>query len=224
VTESLKRFLNQKTRIRTSTVSIRFYPYRRLKNTIRLDLKGIRIRISDILQDAPLEVLSSLAIILVSKVARIKPSREYVDLYNTFITQPMIQDRIERVRRQRGSKRLLPSKGKNFDLAALFDELNLQYFNNQVEILQLGWSTTKAKKTLGHFDPAHQSITINQRLDNPLVPEYAVKFVLYHEMLHSFLTPEKTPVRRKIHHREFREQERRFQDYKRAKRFISKNF
>jgi predicted metal-dependent hydrolase len=57
-------------------------------------------------------------------------------------------------------------------------------------------------------------------MDHPRVPQFAVEYVLYHEMLHV-----KHPTRRSgcslvSHSREFRAEEKRFAEFDRARRVL----
>ena len=84
----------------------------------------------------------------------------------------------------------------------------------------------RSGRRLGHYDPAHEAIVLSRRLDNPLVPEYVVRYVLYHEMLHVQLgedTPD-TSGRRRIHGPRFRLAEKRYPDSRRALDFIRTHF
>jgi predicted metal-dependent hydrolase len=59
-------------------------------------------------------------------------------------------------------------------------------------------------------------------MDHPAIPRFAVEYVLFHEMLHV-----KHPTRRSgcslvSHSREFREEEKRFAQFKRARRILDR--
>ena len=65
-------------------------------------------------------------------------------------------------------------------------------------------------------------IRINPALDQPFVPSWFVRYVLYHEMLHV-----KHPIRRarcglQSHSAEFWREEQQFRDYARARRFLTR--
>ena len=221
ITKSLEAFLRNSTPLRPREISISFQPYTRLRNTIRIRDHVLQLRLSDGLQDAPHEVLSALAILLACKLVRIPPPAECAVTYRAYIRRPEIRSRAEEIRRQRGRKRMLPAAGNNFDLRELFEGLNREYFDGRLAVRHLGWSTRQARRTLGHYDPAHDAIVINRRLDNPLVPEYVVSSVLHHEMLHAL---QASAPGRRIHDATFRRAEKRFADYRRAQRFIAKHF
>ena len=69
---------------------------------------------------------------------------------------------------------------------------------------------------LGHYDPVHHTITISPVLDSAEVPDYAVRYIVYHEMLHADLGIGKGEGRRIVHGPEFRIREKLFRHYERA--------
>src|SRR6266436_1416046 len=78
------------------------------------------------------------------------------------------------------------------------------------------------RRKFGCYDPGPNQILLNRRMDRPGVPACAVEYVLYHEMLHV-----KHPTRRSgcsmvSHSREFREEEKRFAEFERARRILDR--
>ncbi len=179
------------------------------------------IRISDMLGTAPFEVLEAvLGILLCKFLRRRKGAAAFDRTYREYVASPAVRERMRVVRRRRGTKRLTSPQGRHFDLAPLFAKLNRLYFEDRVRVRHLSWSPRASRRILGHYDPAHETIVVNRRLDHPLVPRHVVEFILYHEMLHAFLGEEDCGSQRRFHHPEFRRAERRFVDYARAKAFI----
>lgn len=105
-------------------------------------------------------------------------------------------------------------------MESLFRKINLEYFDDQVDVSQVGWSLKRSKRMLGHYDPAHRAIIVSLSLDHPLVPQYVVEYVLYHEMLHVIFDDENGNGYRRIHHKGFRDAEKRFSRYAAAQSFI----
>ncbi|MFQ5738944.1 MAG: SprT-like domain-containing protein [Acidobacteriota bacterium] len=200
--------------------SFQFYPYTSLKHTIRVRQGQVFVRVSDILADAPGAVLRSVLAILLFRLFHRTAPEAYRRPYLDYVGRPRIRKEVLRVRSRRGVKRLTSSLGKVFDLKAIFRQLNRDYFDNQVQARHLSWSPRSYRRALGHYDPAHQAIVLNRRLDHPLVPEYVVCFVVYHEMLHAFLGEQTCNGHRRVHHRDFRQAEKSFEDYDRARAFI----
>ncbi len=200
--------------------TLEFYRYTTLRHTLRVRDGVLRVRLSDLLEDAPDEVLESILAILICKLLRRRPPARPQRVYQEYTTTPRITRRARAVRARRGRKQLTAPRGRIFDLRRLYRRLEENYFEDALDVRHLSWSRQKARTNLGHYDPAHRAIVINRRLDHPLVPEYVVEFVLYHEMLHAALGDQCRNGRRHFHHAEFRKAEKQFPDYRRAQRFI----
>jgi hypothetical protein len=93
-----------------------------LSNTIRIRNDKITIRLSDVLEEASFDILSSLIILLGCKLLRIKPPAGYRKNYQTYIQQPEVQQRADLVKKQRGTKKMLPAQGSVFDLDDLYQD------------------------------------------------------------------------------------------------------
>jgi predicted metal-dependent hydrolase len=77
-----------------------------------------------------------------------------------------------------------------------------------------------ARRSLGHYDAAHNTIVVSRVFDRRTTPRCAVEYLVYHEMLHL-----KHPVtvrsgRRCVHSRAFQEDERRFPELAGAKLYL----
>jgi len=111
-------------------------------------------------------------------------------------------------------------QGRHFDLHALFEQLNQQYFSGALERPHIGWSTRNWRRQFGCYDPGPHQIVLNRRMDRPGVPQFVVEYVLFHEMLHV-----KHPTRRSgctllSHSPEFRNEEKRFVQFEVARNFL----
>jgi hypothetical protein len=195
---------------------VTFYPYTGLRSTIHLRKNHVRVRISDLMLEAPPLVLDALAEILVAKLFRKPPSREARECYKAYILKDATVRRIEESLRMRGRKRQRPARGVHYDLDEVFDLLNGRYFSNALTKPRLGWSPVRSKRMLGHYDSAHHSITISRLLDSPKVPRYLVEYLMFHEMLHITYPVERNGHRRVVHSAEFRRAEKQFPHYQQA--------
>jgi len=116
----------------------------------------------------------------------------------------------------------LIAQGKFFDLQQLYQEINTEYFASKLNLWITWFKKPKYRNyrciTYGTYDRTAKLIRINQILDRESVPRYYVRFVIYHEMLH-----EVCPAyidkkgRRMIHTPLFRQKEKEFLDYQKAR-------
>lgn len=197
--------------------NIEYRPFAGLRSTIRLRGNHADVRISDVLEGAPPMVLEALAEILVAQVFRQRPSREARECYLAYVFRPGMRRRIEDSRRRRGSKRLLPPQGRWHDLSEIFQGLNRRIFRGELPHPRLGWSPKRSRTVLGHYDSAHGAIIISPVLDSPSVPRFLVEYLVFHEMLHIRFPVKRRGHRRILHSREFRQAEKEFPQYERAR-------
>ena len=201
---------------------VEFYPYSSLVLTIRRREDVMYVRFSDLLQRAPLAVLEGGAALLLSRVYRRKPPKLIVEPYLEYARSHQTRTRITRMRQGRVRPRHNHPQGQHFDLLRLFDELNKKYFGGELVRPHIGWSTRSWRRQFGCYDPGPNQILLNRRMDRPNVPACAVEYVLFHEMLHV-----KHPTRRSgcslvSHSREFREEEKRFAEFEKARKALDK--
>ena len=195
------------------SIGAKFYPFAGLRSTIAVRNGAVKARVSDVLAEASPLVLEALAEILLARIFRRRPSREARECYLAYTFRSSIRNRIDAARRERGSKRLLPARGRHHDLEEIFHGLNHRFFQDQIFLPRLGWSHHNSRRVLGHYDSGHATIVISRKLDSPSVPRYVVEYVVYHEMLHIRFPVERRGQRRVIHSREFREAEKKFPHY-----------
>ncbi|NLI30274.1 MAG: SprT family zinc-dependent metalloprotease [Nitrospiraceae bacterium] len=124
------------------------------------------------------------------------------------------------IRQKSSGRTMLVSKGRYHDLAELFAEINEQYFNGRIASA-ITWSSREPKygvrrRNLGSYDHRRDLIRISRYLDRRAVPRYFVAYVVYHEMLHADLGVRRKNGRSVVHCREFRDREKRYQDFERA--------
>jgi hypothetical protein len=201
---------------------VQFYPYANLMHTIRIQEDCARVRLSDVLRGAPLVIFEAAAAILLSRIYRRRAPRELLAAYRHYTVAPRTRRRIGALRGARGRRVKLGPKGANFDLAPMFTRLNRLYFGGRLHRPRLGWSGRTWRTQFGCFDPALDQIVMNRWLDRPVVPRFAVEYVLFHEMLHV-----KHPLRAaacgiEAHSRKFRQEEKRYANYERARKFLDR--
>ena len=111
-------------------------------------------------------------------------------------------------------------EGTHFDLRPIFENLNRRYFRGRLR----GYKRPREYFIFGTIQEQDRVIRINRALDQPFVPAWFLRYVLYHEMLHSIVPDEVlSRGRRRVHTEEFNRRERQFPGYRRARRWEEEN-
>ncbi len=203
-------------------LQVRFRRFTSLNTTIRLREGKLFASLSDLLEGAPEAVLRSIAHILLAKLYR-KPIEQACTLrFKRFASSPAVQRQTELIRSTRGSKRYFGPEGRYFHLDEVFDSLNMRFFGGLLGRPNLTWSEHHAKRSLGHYDAAHNTIVVSRVFDRPSSPRYALEYLLYHEMLHLKHPVRMRGVRRCVHSREFKAEEAQFPQLAEAMAFIKR--
>lgn len=135
------------------------------------------------------------------------------------------QPRIRQVRRESDAD--LNPLGRCFDLQALYNGVNANFFGDNIQA-RIGWGRMPPRRRrksirLGVYDHQTREIRIHPALDRPEVPAFFVEFIVFHEMLHQ-LFPSTGRGGRRVHHpRAFRERERTYPHYAAALRWEREN-
>jgi predicted metal-dependent hydrolase len=209
-------------RLRTPSpeLSVEFFAFANINNTIRLRQGKLLVRLSDLLEGAPEAVLRAIAHILLAKMYRKPIEREYSARYRRYVASHEIRRRAHLVRQMRGRKRIKTAQGAMYNLEAVFEDLNSRFFHGLLARPQMTWSRDHARNSLGHYDPAHNAIVVSRVFDHPHVPRCAVEYIVYHEMLHLKHPVKLLGSRRCVHSMEFQTEEKLFPQLEEAKRFL----
>jgi hypothetical protein len=201
-------------------IKVRFRRFTSLNTTIRLREGEILVSLSDLLEGAPETVIRAIAHILLAKLYK-KPIDGAQNLrYKRFASSAAVTRQTELIRHARGSKRFFGPQGRYFHLEEVFDALNMRFFAGLLGRPELTWSEHLAKRSLGHYDAAHNTIVVSRVFDRPSSPRYALEYLLYHEMLHLKHPVRMRGLRRCVHSREFKSEEARFPQLNEALAFI----
>jgi hypothetical protein len=200
--------------------AVRFRRFTSLNTTIRLREGKILVSLSDLLEGAPESVLRAIAHILLAKLYKkpIDPTQNH--RYKRFASSNAVTRQTELIRNARGSKRYFGPDGRYYNLEEVFDSLNVRFFGGLLGRPQLTWSEHMAKRSLGHYDAAHNTIVVSRVFDRPSSPRYAIEYLLYHEMLHLKHPVRMRGVRRCVHSREFKAEEALFPQLEEAQAFL----
>ncbi len=200
--------------------NIQFFPFANLNNTIRLREGRVLVRLSDLLEGAPAPVLHAILHILLAKLYRKEIDAQHTLRYRQYSASRGVAAKVHMIRQMRGRKRIDGPKGDRYDLEQLFDDLNTRFFHGLMARPQMTWSGNHARRSLGHYDPAHNTIVVSRVFDRPEVPPYAVEYLVYHEMLHLRHPVKLRGARRCVHSAAFQADEKLFPRLEEAKRFL----
>jgi hypothetical protein len=203
-------------------ISVRFRRFTSLNTTIRLREGKLFVSLSDLLEGAPEPVLQAIAHILLAKLYK-KPIDAAQNLrYKRFATSATVTRQTELIRHARGTKRFFGPQGHFYNLDEVFDSLNVRFFGGLLGRPELTWSEHTAKRSLGHYDAALNTIVVSRVFDRPSSPRYAIEYLLYHEMLHLKHPVRMKGVRRCVHSAEFKADEAQFPQLTEAMAFIKR--
>jgi hypothetical protein len=203
-------------------IAVRFRRFTSLNTTIRLREGQIHVSLSDLLEGAPESVVRAIAHILLAKLYKKPIDASHNLRYKRFASSAAVIRQTELVRHARGSKRFTGPEGRYYHLDEVFETLNTRFFSGLLGRPELTWSEHIAKRSLGHYDAAHNTIVVSRVFDRPSSPRYAIEYLLYHEMLHLKHPVRMRGTRRCVHSREFKAEEARFPQLAEALAFIKR--
>ena len=203
-------------------LEIKFRRFTSLNTTIRLREGKLIVRLSDLLEHAPETIHHAIAHILLAKLYRKPIEPVYADRYRRYTQSEAVSKQAERIRQTRGRKRISSPKGHLWDLDEVFEAVNKRFFHGLLGRPTLTWSAHVAKRMLGHYDAAHNTIVVSRVFDRPGTPRYAVEYLLYHEMLHLKHPVKVRAGRRCVHSKEFQAEERLFPELELARAYLKR--
>lgn len=203
-------------------IEVEYKPFANADSHVRLAEGQIEVRITDLLESAPAPVTEALAHILLGKLYRRPAEKQFHHRYRLYLNRKDVRRRIGLVRQTRGRKMHTGPEGSVHHLEEVFEELNAKHFGGMMARPALGWSHTRSRTRLGHFDPSHNMIMISRVFDDPRTPRLALEYVMFHEMLHLHYPVDHSGSRRCVHTREFKEHEKLFPAFKEARALLKK--
>lgn len=169
-----------------------------------------RVRLHHLFVDAPPDVLR-----LLGRYIALGDKRSSREL-NQFIDER--QDRIRDDEEPAPQSAPIRTRGRIYDLRALFDGLNARYFDGQVTA-RVTWGREvapgRARRSVkvGCYVLELNLIRIHPGLDREWVPLFYVEWVLFHEMLHAVHPIPTVNGRRRFHTPAFEADERRYEHH-----------
>ena len=201
-------------------LDVRFRRFTSLNTTIRLRQGTLHVRLSDLLEASPEGIHHAIAHILLAKLYRKTIMAAHADRYRRYVSSESVSKDAAQIRQARGRKRISTPVGQQYDLGEVFETLNHRFFHGLLKRPTLTWSAHAARRMLGHYDAAHNTIVVSRVFDRPDTPRCAIEYLLYHEMLHLKHPVRVKAGRRCIHSREFQAEERLFPQLDEAKAYL----
>ena len=201
---------------------IQFFAFSNINNTIRFRKGEILVRLSDLLSGAPEDVLHAIAHILLAKLYRKEIDTRHASRYRRYLGRKDVSRKAHLLRQERGRKVLLSPQGRHYNLETVFEDLNRRFFHGLLARPLMTWSRHASRQSLGHYDPAHNTIVISRIFDRAEMPRCAIEYLVYHEMLHLKHPVRLNGSRRCVHPRAFQEEEKLFPDLKQAKELLKR--
>jgi hypothetical protein len=215
-----QEYLALRPRAPMPSLEIKFRRFTSLNTTIRLRDGKLIVRLSDLLEFAPETIHQAIAHILLAKLYRKPIAPVFADRYRRYTQSEAVSKQAERIRQMRGRKIISSAQGHLYDLDEVFEAVNRRFFHGLLGRPTLTWSAHVAKRMLGHYDAAHNTIVVSRVFDRPGTPRYAIEYLLYHEMLHLKHPVRVRAGRRCVHSREFQAEERLFPELELARAFL----
>ena len=201
-------------------LDIRFRRFTSLNTTIRLREGRLHVRLSDLLEFAPESVHQAIAHILLAKLYKKPIAPSHADRYRRHVSSEAVSRQAEHIRQTRGRKRISTTLGHQYDLDEVFESLNTRFFHGLLGRPTLTWSAHVARRMLGHYDAAHNTIVVSRVFDRPDTPRCVIEYLLYHEMLHLKHPVRVKAGRRCVHSKAFQAEERLFPELVAAKAYL----
>jgi hypothetical protein len=183
---------------------------------VRQNKQGIELLVHEGFCQAPQDVLEN---ILNAALVRKLSTRVYhIRQYANSESFQKVYSLLDGEKKKRHSQPL----GQVYNLEQIYQQVNQEYFQGQLEKPGLVWSKVLTYRTFGHYNVQSDTVTVSRSLDNPNVPHYVVDYIMYHELLHKKLGIKTSGKRRLAHTTEFRTYEKSFKKFQDAKTFLEK--
>ncbi len=203
-------------------IQVRFKKFVDAHTYARLRDGKLEVKVTDVLDGAPCAILEALAYILLGKLFRKPVPALYNQRYRRYMNRQEMRRSLHLLRQIRGRKFLSGAAGVHYNLDDVFEELNRRFFDGWLARPQLGWSKTRSRTMLGHYDPSHNAIIVSRLFDDAELPRLGLEYVMFHEMLHLSHPPEHGYAKRRVHTKAFREAERNYPHLREAKLLLKK--
>ncbi|HEV8289862.1 MAG TPA: hypothetical protein VGQ00_02830 [Candidatus Norongarragalinales archaeon] len=210
-------------------VEARFKPYAHVggKAEVNRGERKIKIFYSDAMRASTPDVLTGFALSMFSRLFRRKlsPENPYARALKAFNAKASTAKLGHTLRKNRGRKLEAETLGKHYDLEEQSRKLLGEYNSvfQGVAVPEITWGWGHSKRRLAYHDSAFNRVVVSRAFDSPRVPEFVLQYLLYHEFLHAkhdVKYERGASLRRCVHTREFKTDEKAFAQYDEAESWI----
>jgi hypothetical protein len=188
----------------------------------RLNQGTLLISFTPRVKDFPEEIQYALIFTLLARLKRQTQTQEYKNQSAFFMKFLKDQADAESQKLVAAQRQKCNPRGNTYNLESQLQEVISSFPNLFHEVslnseIFVTWGKRTTYRRFGLWHSQSRVIEISKTLDSPLVPEFVVNFILYHELLHV-----KRGVKKgKRHHdAQFRILEKKYPQYKEANEFL----
>jgi len=198
--------------------------YASMRARVEVHGKTIEARASNGFRAAPQDAVMGLALNLLERAFHKSANADYyASAYKSFIKRQSTAELDKSMRRKR--TRTMNPAGNVFDLTEILSNVKTNYapIFGDTTVAGIGWSGRLGRRVLGIHDEAHNIIAINSRLDDERVPRFLMEYLVFHELLHAKHGAKYgrgRTLQRRVHTKEFRDDERRFEYFEEAEHWM----
>ncbi|MBN1518210.1 hypothetical protein JXA32_16730 [Candidatus Sumerlaeota bacterium] len=176
--------------------------------------KRVKISLHEAFRRAPLETLRAVAALI-----------EGENTADRRLVREFIHAESQRCAEAPSRRQPMRPRGRHYDLREVLRSVCAEYFPDE-RLIGITWGRRRKPGryvALGLYSYDEQCIRIHPLLDDPRIPEFYLRFVVYHEMLHHLSSEDRTASGRRRHHSpEFRRREAQFKEHAAATAFEPK--
>ncbi|MCM8822683.1 MAG: SprT-like domain-containing protein [Candidatus Omnitrophica bacterium] len=170
------------------------------------------VKINRCFLDAPEEIIDAVAGFILGNKKR-------------YHRRKLVRFAREKISAEISDKAKIEYEGEVYNLREIFDFLNAKHFNNSITSkITFGrrFNNERSRSIVfGNYNPKKNLIRINRALDSHLVPEFFVRYIVFHEMLHAhmYLSGSNSPG----HSKRFKKKELSYPEIKIAEKWKKEN-
>lgn len=210
-------------------IKTKFKNYSHLKCTAKLRYNHLQVFASKAYSQTTQEVLNGLVLHVLLRLFKFKQKRfaKHLVEYRKFVASKQAKEISKELAKTNGRIKQNNAFGQAYDLhrvaaKVLFDHGSLL---KDTLVPELSWSNTKSRRLLARHDEHSNRIVVSKLFDSINVPQFVVEYLVYHELLHAKwgIKFNETNFARKIHSKQFKDDEKKFIQYRQAIDWINKN-